>query len=80
MRIRLGRTVMTPNSVAMNEKLVSTSSGKLALPSAMLPIDSEKTTKLAPNKIEALLSAISDKVILVEFAAIRRLWTSLGNS
>ena len=29
---------------------------------------------------ETLLSAIPDSVMLVELAAIRRLWTSFGNS
>ena len=36
-------------------------------------IDMEKTTKLAPIRMDALVSAMPDKVMLVELAAIRRL-------
>ena len=66
-RIRFGRMVSTPNTVATNENIVSTSSGRLALPSAMSLIDMEKTTKLAPIRIEALVSAMPDRVILVAY-------------
>ena len=71
--IRLGRTVSTPKTVAMNEKMVSTRIGRLAFPSAMSPIEIEKTTKLAPIRIDALVSAMPDRVMLVALAATSRL-------
>src|SRR5687768_8817225 len=78
--ILFGLIVNTPNTVAMKENMVSTSSGRLALPSEMSLIDMEKTTKLAPIRIDALVSAMPDKVMLVALAATRRLWTSFGNT
>src|SRR6187549_2916185 len=78
--ILLGRMVSTPNTVAMNENRVSTSSGRLALPSAMSLIDMENTTKLAPIRIDALVSAMPDKVMLVALAATSKLWTSFGKT
>src|SRR5215218_7061986 len=79
-RSRLGRTDSTPNIVATREKTASTRIGRLAFPSAISPIDIEKTTKLAPIRIDALVSAIHDKLILVVLAATRRLWTSFGKT
>ena len=78
LRMRLGRTVSTPSTVAMNEKSVSTSSGSDALPSARSPIDIEKTTKLAPIRIDALVSAIPDSVMLVELASDEEVVDLLG--
>src|SRR5688572_25539259 len=75
-----GRTVSTPNTVAMNEKVVSTRIGRLARPSAMSPIEIEKTTKLAPIRIDALVSAMPLRVMLVALAATSRLWTSFGKT
>src|ERR1700741_1339490 len=78
--ILLGRIVSTPKTVAMNENSVRTSNGRLAFPSAISLIDMEKTTKLGPIRIDALVSAMPDKVMLVAFAATRRLWTSFGKT
>src|SRR4030095_11970042 len=78
--ILFGRTVSTPKIVATKENMVSTSSGGLAFPSAMSLIDMEKTTKLAPIRIEALVSAMPDKVMLVALAATKRLCTSFGKT
>ena len=76
----VGLIASTHSTVASAEKPASSSSGTVSLCAVISPTVSAKTTKVEAISVDALLSAIADRLTCVVCAVTRRLWTSLGNS